>query len=516
MSGNKTYKIVEGGLHDRFHQSRAKVQFIGGGYGNGKTTACCIKALKLCMDYPGCNGLIARSTYPKLNDTIRREFFKWCPSSWIKRMPTRDDNTLILKNNSTVNFRYVAQRGKETEESKSNLLSATYDWMVVDQLEDPEFSHKDFLDLMGRLRGDAIYTGTDPTMPKRGPRWFMITTNPTRNWVFRELVRPLQNYAIGKYDPKLICQVDKHGEPIMVEGRPVPIIELYEGSTYENVDNVGDDYIQGMLSTYKGSMRSRFIFGEWGALSGLVYPQFDEAVHIIEHAQMERYMQELRMSGYRPTIIESYDHGIAAPSCYLFAFVDDDMNVMVLDGFYAAEKQVSDAAENMRAVRDAYGIRDDELSAVFADPQVFRRAGEGGKGVGATVARLFAEHGISMQRGSNDIYGGIAKFQQYLTPAILHEHPLHGSPRAPYFYISSKCEWIVNEITEYYWKRTANDDVTDTPTDRNDHAMDACKYLLTPQPKLAQFVGKPNEPPAWLKWHEIERGEVSKTLPRHR
>jgi hypothetical protein len=516
VAHGKTYKIVEGGMHDRFMQSRSKVQFIGGGYGNGKTTACCIKALRLCMDYPGSNGLIARSTYPKLNDTIKREFFKWCPGSWIKRMPTRDDNTLVLKNNTTVNFRYVAQRGKETEESKSNLLSATYDWMIVDQMEDPEFSHKDFMDLMGRLRGDTEYVGTDKTMPKYGPRWFMITSNPTRNWVFRELVRPLQNFASGKYDAKLLCEVNNKGDPIIVNGRPVPLIELYEGSTYENVDNVGADYIQGMLSAYTGSMRRRFIYGEWGALSGLVYPQFDEAVHIVQHGTMENYLQQLRLAGYRPTILEAYDHGIAAPSCYMFGFVDDDANVLVLDGFYRPEMQVADAAENIQAIRDAYSIREEEITNVYADPNIFRRAGEGGKGVGTTVARLFAEHGISMQRGANDIYGGIAKFQQYLTPAVHHEHPIHGQPRAPYFYISDKCTWFTNEITEYYWRRGANDEVTDMPMDRNDHAMDAVKYLLTPQPRLALFVGKPGETPSWMKWHEIDSGNRTSTLPRHR
>jgi hypothetical protein len=497
-------------------RSRAKVQFFGGGYGNGKTTACCIKALKLCMDYPGCNGLIARSTYPKLNDTIKREFFKWCPSSWIKRMPTKDDNTLILKNNSTVNFRYVAQRGKETEESKSNLLSATYDWMIVDQIEDPEFSHKDFMDLMGRLRGDTEYVGDDKTMPKYGPRWFMLTSNPTRNWVFRELVRPLHKFAEGKYDPKLLCEVDKDGKPIIVNDRPVPLIELHEGSTYENVDNVGEDYIQGMLSAYTGSMRQRFIYGEWGALSGLVYPQFDESVHMMPHEVIQNYMQQLRITGYRPTILESYDHGIAAPSCYLFGFVDDDANVFVVDGFYAAEMQVAPASEIIQAIRDSYGIRQDELSAVYADPNIFRRSGEGGKGVGTTVARMFAEHGITMQRGANDIYGGIAKFQQYLTPDVHHEHPIYGSPRAPFFYISDKCSWFVNEITEYYWKRDTRDEVTDMPMDRNDHAMDAVKYLLTPQPRLAKFTGKPDEPPSWMKWHEIEHSGTTRALPRYR
>jgi hypothetical protein len=511
-----SYRIVEGGMHDRFQQSRAKIQFVGGGFGNGKTTACVIKALRLCTEYPGSNGLIARSTYPKLNDTIRREFFKWCPQKWVKRAPTKDDNTCYLTNGTTVNFRYVAQRGKETEESKSNLLSATYDWMVVDQMEDPEFSHKDFMDLMGRLRGGTDYVGDDPTMPKTGPRWFMITSNPTRNWVYREMVRPLHQWQKGLYDPKLMCEVDDNGDALLDDGRPKPIIELFEGSTYENVDNVGQDYIKGMLSTYTGSMRRRFIYGEWGALTGLVYPQFDETIHILRHDDIERYLQELRLSGFRPSVLEGYDHGIAVPSCYLLSFVDDDMNVFITDGFYNPERQVKDAAEHIVSIRDQYEFDSSELVPIYADPQIFRRSGEGGRGVGTTVARLFAEAGIHVQRGANDIYGGIAKIQQYLTPVDKHEHPLNGQHPAPYLYVSDKLQWFVNEISEYYWKRTSSgDDLTDTPMDRNDHAMDALKYVLTPRPRLAKFVGKANEAPAYLKWHEIER-ETQAGRARHR
>ena len=50
----KTYSLLEGSLHDKFFQSRAKIQFFGGGYGNGKTSAMTVKALlKIAKDYPG-------------------------------------------------------------------------------------------------------------------------------------------------------------------------------------------------------------------------------------------------------------------------------------------------------------------------------------------------------------------------------------------------------------------------------------------------------------------------------
>ena len=514
---SKRYKIVEGGMHDRFHQSVKKVQFIGGGFGNGKTAATCIKALKLCKDYPGCNGLVARSTYPKLNDTIRREFLQWCPTHWVKRMPSRDENTLYLKNGSSVNFRYVAQKGKETEESKSNLLSATYDWIVVDQLEDPEFTHKDFMDLMGRLRGNTEYIGDDPRMPRMGPRWFMATLNPTRNWCYREIVRPLHDFnSRGLVTDKLLCEVDADGKPKLIEGKPVPLIELFEGSTYENVENVGEDYIRGMLATYTGSMRERFVFGRWGALSGLIYPQFDETSHIVGHNDTREYLRQLRVSGFQPTFFEGYDHGLSRHSCYGLFFADDDANVFLLDGFRIAELTISIATKHIQTIRSEYRLDVEELGAIYADPDVFRRKTGNTRTVGETVAQLFADEGIRMQRGNNDINSGIAKNWQYLVSLPLHEHPITSARQSPHFYVSDRCTWFIDEITEYYFERDGSDDITDRPVDRNDHAMDMWKYAMTNRPRLARYTGRPDAPPAWMAWHEIERQQKRGPSARHK
>ena len=81
------YIVKENGLNDRFFKSRAKIRILGGGFANGKTATACIEALKFARDYPGSNGLMARATYPKLNDTLRKEFIKWCPKQWIKNFP---------------------------------------------------------------------------------------------------------------------------------------------------------------------------------------------------------------------------------------------------------------------------------------------------------------------------------------------------------------------------------------------------------------------------------------------
>ena len=534
-----TFRLEKESLQDRFNKSRAKVQLFGGGFGNGKTAAACIKALELSKAYPGSNGLMARSTYPKLNDTLRKEFIKWCPPSWVDSFPksANGSNTCTLTNGTTINFRYIAQQGKTgNEATTSNLLSATYDWIVVDQMEDPEIVHKDFLDLLGRLRGMTRYEGDDDTMPDSGPRHFVITTNPTRNWVYRELVKPIHDLL--PYDPetgkpkkpiindKLLCKTDHDGKMLLDENRmPVPIIELFEGSTYENAANLEPDFIETLESSYKGQMRSRFLLGKWASYEGLVYPAFNEGVHVMSHHSIENYYNQLKMKTDAITYLEGYDYGLAVPYCYILGFCDDHGNVFLMDGEYRKETSLDeqingrhfddeDDIKGIVDIRQTYNV--DASNMILADPDIFRRKAIGAKKlVGKSISDMFLEENILCIRGNNDISNGIVKVNQYLIPQRNHQNPITGEYNSPYLYISDKLEWWINEISDYYWKKNPTGEQMDMPVDKDDHAMDTTKYLLSNRPTVTKLAKKLKpKVVGWYKWGERDKQEDRKRM-RH-
>lgn len=497
--------------------SRSKIQFVGGGFGNGKTAAECIKALEIGRAYPGSNILIARSTFPRLRDTIMKEFKKWCPADWIKSFPQSENSskTCTLINGTEINFRYVQQKGKgdETGDTKSNLLSATYDAIFVDQIEDPEIMHKDFLDLLGRLRGNTKLDPTyrsdllgDAPMPLTGPRWMSITSNPTRNWVYKKLIKPYHDYKEGRPNEDLLCQRNEEGSVVLVDGRPVPIIEVFEGSTYENKDNLGADFIQTLESAYTGQMRQRFLLGEWAAYEGLVYPMYDPSVNLVSHKKMSDWFYYWLERGQTLTIVEAYDHGIAVPACYLFGFVDPFGNVCVLDGFYDVGVSVEQMTDKIKAIRSLYLGNMTYQDAILADPAIFRRTTGGINVVGVTVADLFYNDGfgVNMVRASNDIIHGIAKVQSYLNAHRYHQNPFTGDSPAPYLYFSDTLTFLDDEMGDYIWKHDTYGDMTDKPIDRRDHAMDTLKYLLTYRPRVAdiKIASIRKIPPYLAGWHE--------------
>lgn len=521
-----TFRLIKDSLQDRFLKSRAKVRLGAGGFANGKTSSACILAIELSKIYPGSNGLIARETYPKLNDTIRKEFLKWCPKDWIQSFPmsANASNTCTLKNGTMINFRYISQQGKQSNDATtSNQLSATYDWIIVDQMEDPGIVHKDFLDLLGRLRGSArldrdvaaqgTVLGDVSTLPATGPRWLIGTTNPTRNWLYREVVKPVHDYLKNIPNPRLLCETDAHENIVLFDGKPRPIVEIFEGSTYENRDNLEPDYIKTLEATYRGQMRERYLMGGWAAYEGLVYPQFDEVIHVVSHSLVEQYYWQTRQEADQMIYVEGYDDGLAVPACYLFGFSDFKGNIILVDGFYEKEYMPEMVTGAINSIRDKY--KSDHSNHVLADPDIFRRKRGEKKTVGKSVADMFLEDGIYAERGNSDIHNGIIKVSQYLNPIRMHENPFTKQTPAPHLYISDKLEFVINEFTDYYWKRDPKGEIEDVPQDKNDHAMDTIKYLLSKRPQISSVIiqRKPEEF-GWRKWGERDMQESRRDV-RH-
>jgi hypothetical protein len=503
------FLLLEGSLQAKFLDSVAKIQMYGGGFGNGKTTAAVIKALRLATDYPGSTGLIARSTYPKLNDTIRKEFLKWCPAEWIKSFSTgqNGDNICKLKNGTTIYFRYIAQQGTgKGESSSSNLLSATFDWVIVDQIEDPEITYKDYMDLFGRMRGRTRYVGDDPRMPLTGPRWMMITCNPSGNWVYTKLVRPLHQYlATGVITDDLICVRDIDRKPVLKNGKPQLLLELIEGSTYElrHVhEEDGGDFIQTLETMYQGQQRDRFLLGKWAAYEGLVYPQYNITTHVLNHDDIKLYLEQLRADGYEPRWVEGYDFGQGVPSCYSLAMVNPDGIVIIVDGFYRAEMSIDDQDAEIKRIRREWG---GEYDKILADPNIFTRKAISRKTVGKSIAAMFHDGNIEMRRGNNDIANGIVKVGSYLNISPAKKHPITGVVPSPRLFMSSRLVWLQDEFASYFWAKNTRGENTDKPVDRNDHGMDMVKYLLSEEPDVGTQRTKPEDRiPSYMYWQEHE------------
>lgn len=516
---SNTYKLIAGSAAEAFHLSRKKIRLYGGGFANGKTTALVADALRIARDYPGATMLLGRASYPKLNSTLRREFFKWCPQQWIKSF-NKQENTCVLRNDTVIDFRYIEQRTSGDGESTSNLLSANYDYIGIDQIEDPEITEHDFEQLLGRLRGNTAYAGDDATMPRTGPRFMSLTCNPTLGWVYKRLVKPLHDLKAGRFNPDLICEVDDEGSAVMHNGAPISLIAVFEASTYENAQNLEADYIKTLEATYRGKMRDRYLLGKWVAFDGVVYDEFDEGLHVVPHDFLMSHINDLRNEGHRLAIIEGYDLGITAPSCYILGLTDAAGITYLVGGFYERDMGIAKQAELIHTQRTELAgpelVTRDTEPEILADPAIFRRT-NAAQVVGQTTATMFGENGIRMRRGNNAILNGIIKVKQHLHPRIMTMNPFTHAYGCPSLFVSDQLTWFRDEMSTWRWKRGKDDTAVDTPVDLNNHAMDALRYMLTDTPPMGRLVTMTKRPlpPKLRMWNEMEAANVDNRSHRY-
>ncbi|KKM82513.1 hypothetical protein LCGC14_1318860, partial [marine sediment metagenome] len=83
----------------------------------------------------------------------------------------------------------------------------------------------------------------------------------------------------------------------------------------------------------------------------------------------------------------------------------------------------------------------------------------------------------------------------------------------PYLFVSDKLDWRVNEINDYYWKKNPMGEQMDKPMDKDDHAMDTSKYMLTNRPNISKLTVRHNpKEVGWRQWGERDLQEHRKSI----
>ena len=195
-------------------------------------------------------------------------------------------------------------------------------------------------------------------------------------------------------------------------------------------------------------------YGRFLRRSGLVYPEFDESVHVIDPFPVPREWQDTL----------SIDPGLRNPlSCHWYA-VDGDGRVYVVAEHYAAEKDVDWHAARIREKCAALGWKCDSSGRYRA--LIDSAADQRTLGGMRSVSALLADRGIIVNTKVNkELFGGINTVKSYLK----------GDP--PRLYVFRNCVNMIRELKTYAW----GDD--DAPVKRDDHCLDELRYYLMTQPE---------------------------------
>lgn len=401
------------GAAERVWISKDREVVCDGPSRTGKTRGLLEKGLLAAMKYPGARVLLIRKSRASMSETVLQTF---------------EDHVLpepcLWKGEASRGFRekYTLPNGSEIitggMDHTLKIMSSEYDLILA--FESTEFAEGDIELLTTRL--------SNGRMPYQQ---IILDCNPAgpNHWILKrvESGRMVRFPSTHKDNPRWW-----NGKDWTPEGLA---------------------YLAG-LESLTGARKQRLMYGKWVSAEGIVYTEFDAHTHIIDAmpAGWESWPK------YR-----AIDFGFNDPFVCLWGAVCDDA-VYIYREWYRSGMIVEDHAAKIKALSAG-----EVYESTFADHDREDRE---------TLHR----HGVNTIPAVKDIDTGINEVKARLTPGT------NGRPRL--FILRTalvevdhnladkhRPTGIIEEMDCYSWKQHRDGNSKDEPIDKDNHAVDACRYL---------------------------------------
>lgn len=214
--------------------------------------------------------------------------------------------------------------------------------------------------------------------------------------------------------------------------------------------------IQSLKKTMSSDELQNRCYGKFIAQGGLVYPEFNPDIHIIEPFNVPKEWYDNI----------SIDPGLNNPLSAHWYAVDFDGNVYVIAEHFEAEKDIIYHSNAIKTISNRLewklGFRG-KIEALI-DSAANQKTLAGIK----SVVELFFENGISVNPKVNkDLYSGINRVKSYFKD-------IKGNPR---IFIFKNCVNLIRELKGYFWGKN------DTPIKKDDHSLDELRYYIMSRPE---------------------------------
>lgn len=404
---------LRGGNNDLFRSTEAEC-LLAGPAETGKTWVCALKAMTICQNYPGAQGLIVRKVKESLTSTVlvtmQRVLKPLIDANVVRAYGGESPTRFIFSNGSC-----IWTGGMDNADS---VLSAERDFIMVNQAEGLDSDDWEYLTTRCTGRG-SVLSGN-----KVQPPQLFGDANPA-----------------GKFH--WILQRVKDGKLRMIESRHTDNPTLYSNMDGRYVITEQGERSLKTLANLSGANRDRLFRGLWVTSEGVIFDMFQSSIHVCERDPAEMVRWFLAM-----------DDGYTNPAVVLLVGSDSDGRWHVFREYYHSGKA---QPEVVKAAKVWWLEKTCEMAAVD-------------EAAASLIAEL-TNQGLYAAPGKGRIIDGIYALQGRLKPVAGDVSPRWpgGRPRLTF---SASCTSTLNELDSHVWKPGK-----DIPLDRDNHSVAALRYL---------------------------------------
>ena len=420
----------------QFLKSTALYCGYGGARGGGKSHAVRIDAVRGALKYPGIKILIVRRRYTDLQGNYVEPLNKLLPSTIAEYNSQLHQYYFI--NGSTIKLGHFQSYGQAADEYQGQ----EFDWIFMD--EATQFTEQEFRLLGGCLRGVN-------SIPKK----FRLTMNPGgvgHRWVKRLFID--RQFKTDCANP------EENENPDDYEF----IQALVTDNTALMKSNGGKQYLA-MLSSLPENIRNAHRYGDWDALGGNYFPEFQTATHVCEPFAIPPSWARYR----------AFDYGLDALAVLWFAIAPNGRVYMYRE-LKKSGLIVSDAAQE---ILSNTGVNE-KIVTTYAPDDIWSRQ----KDTGKTMAEVFLSNGVAIVKASRSRVQGWLQVKEFLAPME------DGKPKLMVF---NTCQNFIDDIQAI---QASDKDPNDCATEPHDvtHSLDACRYFCISRTMAAKSGEDKPEP----------------------
>lgn len=394
---------------------------FGGGYGNGKTLSACIQIARLAGRYSNNLILVGRLKGTDLENSTKKTMLELM-APWLETGQATyktKENKIVLENGTEILFRHLE------EVYSSGISGMNLGYFYLDQAEEIEESVFELL--AGRLRRVA-----HDLEGNEAPRGGIITFNMSgHNWIWRLFKKHWNKDKTPLVNPEEYT--------------------LIEASTVDNAKHLPEDYLKDLLA-HDAEWVARWVYGSWDVFSGQIFDDFNPEKHVIPHRDPKP----------GSIIFCAIDPGFVDPFAVLWLAIEPGGGRYVFMEHYIAGQTTEWHAE---VIKQKEGGR--RIAARFVDAQAAQVITDlNAKGIYCIPAKK-----ETLQSSKDLIGGGIQQIKD-----LLRFDPITDKPG---MIISDNCINLIYELQQYSWKpRRGALNAPEVPEDKNNHAVDALRYIL--------------------------------------
>lgn len=253
---------------------------------------------------------------------------------------------------------------------------------------------------------------------------------------------------------------------------------------------IDDERIDALIAEWPPEVRETRRLGKWGSYLGSIFQTFARDVHVVsEQKERELFLKGAKADGKLPypmRAIGTIDWGGSNPFVFLWAvkipWLDDDWYVfdeLYWDFKVRGQRRLDQFADDIKQRTTQWAT---VLDHSWADHD-------------PTNAAMFASYGIPSYPANKDVLLGIETVQGRLNPRphLVDAYFPKGRPRV---HIAARCKNLLRELPGYKWAEgTEKRDARNEPQKKDDHAVDAFRYLLHSE---SMFDGRSRSKPVDL------------------